>query len=336
MALLTPPDILPEAMRFLVRGLLTLKEGEADRDELIDLVAPSGLVEAMRPLGTEVALDEADEEVPGKAGQPRAGGNLIANHSLDALRMLGLVEQDSGRIRVADAVACHWSRPADVAPRAFRDFLLDNIFAIEEGESVPKRLDDTADLLRALEILYTTENPLWPCDRFEAAKGSVRGQRSFRETQIAVLGPDQDKWPVRNATRWTAFRRWAAYLGLARQVGSTGIIADASQALAVRLSGLPSGSFDIADFVSRCAEALPLLDGGVLQSRHDRERTGAAEVMSPALSTSMAQLEAEEMVTLDKRSDTGVRILRLRADRSRDRLVTTVEWMREAREGGTA
>lgn len=340
MALLTPPDILPEAMRFLVRCLLTLKGGEVDREELIDLVAPPGLVEAMKTLGTEVASDEGDEsddeEVPAKAGDPRVGGHLIAAHSLDALRALGVVEQDSNRVRAAGDVAGRWAHPTDVAPRAFRDFLLERMFATAAEGAVPERFEDVADLMRALELLYVAENPMWPFDRFKAAKGNVRGQRSFREAQAAVFGSDQGLWPVRNETRWTAFRRWAAYLGLARQIGPTGIIPDASQALAVRLSGLPGGSYDIADFVSRCAAAVPLLDGGALQSRHDPERAGNSEVLSPALSLSMAQLEAEGMVKLDKRSDAGVCILRLRADRSNDRLVTTVEWMPEAREGGTA
>lgn len=41
MALLNPPDILPEAMRYLVRALLALRAPRVDRDELIGLVAPA-------------------------------------------------------------------------------------------------------------------------------------------------------------------------------------------------------------------------------------------------------------------------------------------------------
>ena len=50
MALLNPPDILPEAMRYLVRALLALRPPRVDRDELIGLVAPPGLTEAMGSL----------------------------------------------------------------------------------------------------------------------------------------------------------------------------------------------------------------------------------------------------------------------------------------------
>ena len=42
MALLNPPDILPEAMRFLVRTLLAAPDQELDRSDLISLVAPRG------------------------------------------------------------------------------------------------------------------------------------------------------------------------------------------------------------------------------------------------------------------------------------------------------
>jgi hypothetical protein len=187
------------------------------------------------------------------------------------------------------------------------------------------------DLVRALELYYVAEDPLRPVSRFEI---DVKGARSFEELQTAVFGGDVDLWPVRNPTRWTPFCRWASYLGLARTVGVSGIIPDASEALAARLPDLPSGSYDAGEFVSRCAEALPLLDGGLLQARYDPQRTGATEVLSPALSLSIAQLEADGMVKWDKRSDTGVRILRLRADRSADRPITTVEWTQGAREGG--
>jgi hypothetical protein len=172
-----------------------------------------------------------------------------------------------------------------------------------------------------------------PINRFET---DAKGARSFEQLQADAFGDRQELWPVLNKTRWTPFCRWASYLGLARQIGSNGIVPDVSEALAVRLFDLPSGSYAASEFVSRCAQAVPLLDGGPLQSRHDPERAGDTEVLSPALSMSMTQFTADGMVKLDKQSDTGVRVLRLRADRTADQPVTIAEWTQGAREGGVA
>jgi hypothetical protein len=287
----------------------------------------------MGALGGDLSSED-DDEVQGQGSGLRSGGLLIATNSLDALRMLGVVKQHSGRVVLGEEAAGHWKRPADVTPRAFRDFLLCSVFEIAESDATPGSSDGVMDLVQAIELFYVAEDPMRPISRFEFDN---KGTRSFEELQTAAFGGDnRDLWPVRNSTRWTPFCRWASYLGLARQVGASGIVPDASEALAARLRDLPSGSYDAGDFVSRCAEAIPLLDGGVLQVRHDPQREGATEVLSPALSLSIMQLEADGMVKLDKRSDTGVRVMRLQADRSADRLITTVEWAQGAREGGIA
>ena len=89
MALLNPPDILPEAMRFLVRALLAVRDQELDRSELISLVAPRGLTEAMDSIAAgDADLSAADPD------DLRTGGSIIAEASLDGLRTLGLVEQN--------------------------------------------------------------------------------------------------------------------------------------------------------------------------------------------------------------------------------------------------
>jgi hypothetical protein len=41
MALLNPPDILPEAMRFLVRALLAAQDQELDRSVLVSWSLPA-------------------------------------------------------------------------------------------------------------------------------------------------------------------------------------------------------------------------------------------------------------------------------------------------------
>lgn len=324
MALLTPPDILPEAMRFLIRALLALKTPDVDRDELVDLVAPRGLVEAVDSVGSDA------ESMPGDESDLRSGGNVIASASLDALRMLGLTEQVGNRIALTREGAERWRSPADVDPRSFSQLLLDRVMKVADPEASPGESQGVMDLVHAVVLLHVSEQPLRPFERFEPVTGGgPRSGRSFMEMEQAVLGADRKAWPVPNKEQWLPFRRWALYLGLARPVGANGLIPDASSALAARLVGLEPRDYDVRDFVSRCASAVPILDDGPLQFGHDAQLEGDNAVLSPGLSVSLLQLEADGVLTIDKRSDTGVRTLRLRADRSADRVITTVVWKRQ-------
>lgn len=327
MALLTSPDMLPEAMRFLLRALLLFGRDGVPREELLNLVAPPGLVEAMKSLG-------GDAEATPAAGDPKAGGRLIATQSLDALRRLDIVVDSNGNkmVALADDVADRWKRPTDVTAPVFCAFLLDRIFDKAEPHAPSGSANGVTDLIQALELLYTTTEPMRPFDRFEPDRAG-RGH-SFQEYQTAVVGSDAGLWPVFNASRWPPFLRWASYLGLAQLVGSSGIIPDASAALAVRLADVPPGVYDIEEFVTICATAVPLFDGGELQTRHQPAREGDTAVLSSGLSLSLMQLEADRWVTLDKRSDTGVRIVRLGQNRTTDRAITTVEWKPRTRAKG--
>src|SRR6266851_6588031 len=258
MALLNPPDALPEAMRFLLRALLALREAEIDRDELVGLVAPPGLREAMEFGGPDAADDAGDEP----DDDPRTGGTVIAERSLDALQMFGLVKQHGRRVALDHAAARRWKNPADVSPRSLSDVLLELVLEMADPEVPIGESAGVADFVHALVYLHTAGHPLRPFDRFESAvttKGLAR--RSFASLQLEALGPDRDGWPVTNGVRWQSFRRWSSYLGLARPAGATGLIPDASTALARRLPALAPGDYDVREFVARCAAAVPILDG---------------------------------------------------------------------------
>jgi hypothetical protein len=320
MALLNPPDILPEAMRFLVRALLALGEPEVDRDELVGLVAPRGLTEAM----DSVASDAADTS-GAEPDDLRTGGTLIAAASLDALRMLGVVDQRGNRIKLNGAGAQRWRSPADVSPRSLCQVLLDAVMQMADPDAPSGGSYGVADLVHASVLLHVAGQPLRPFDRFESAVGAAsRDGRSFAIRQQEALGPERKDWPIPNREQWLSFRRWASYLGLARPVGTTGLIPDASEGLARRLPVLAPGEYEIHDFVARCASAIPILDGGVLQFGHDPQPEGDHAVLSGGLSVSLLQFEADGFLTMDKKSDTGGRTLRLQPDGSADRLVTTV------------
>jgi hypothetical protein len=326
MALLNPPDALPEAMRFLLRALLALREPDADRSELVGLVAPPGLREAME-FGSPYAADESGDD---SDDDPRTGGGVIAERSLDHLQMLGLVKHHGRRVGLDDAATRRWKDPADVTPRSLADALLELVLEMADPEAPIGESSGVADFVQALVFLHTAGRPLHPFERFESAattKGPAR--RSFASLQLKALGSDRDGWPVTNGVRWQSFRRWSSYLGLARPVGAAGLIPDASTALARRLPALAPGDYDVREFVARCAAAVPILDGGALQSGYDPQAEGEHAFLSGGLSVSLLQLEADGLLTLEKpRSDTGGRTLRLRPDGSADQRVTTVIWER--------
>lgn len=324
MALLNPPDILPEAMRFLVRALLAAQDQELDRSVLISLVAPRGLTEAMNSIAT------ADDDASGvDPDDLKTGGTIIAGRSLDGLRTLGLVKQSGDRVKLAGAAA-DWETPSDASPGGVGRVLLDAV--IQMGNSDVSH--GIGDLIQAVVLLHTAGEPLRPFDTFESA-GAASG-RGFAAQQTKVLGRvRKDNWPVPNPEQWQPLRRWASYLGLARMVGREGLIPDASEALLRRLPGIAPGDYDVRDFVARCASAVPILDSGALQTGHDPLSEGDHAVLSGGLSISLLQLEADGFLTMDQRSDASGRTLRLRPDGSADRTVTTVIWETTAvRRGG--
>jgi hypothetical protein len=320
MALLNPPDILPEAMRYLIRALLALGQPHVVRDELIGVVAPRGLTEAMASLTAAADVTDAEPD------DLKTGGSVIAGASLDALRSLGMVEQDGSRIALTETAVNHWKKPGDVTPREMCRVLLERALQAADPQAPYGAASGSTDLAQATILLHSADEPLLPFDRFESAPTG----RSFAAWQLKACGSDRVKnWPVPNKEQWLSFRRWAAYLGLARPVGTNGLIPDASEAIIQRLSPLQPGDYDVRDFLGRCALAVPVLDGGALWRGPETPTIGETSVLSGGLSVSLLQLEADGFITMaEPKSDTtrDSRILRLKPDRSTDRLVGTVTW----------
>src|SRR4051812_3394352 len=100
-------------MRFLMRTVLAFSAGTCTQDDLLALVAPVGLVEAMATVGS--GIDDGDESVD----DPKTGGSKIANASLGALRRLGLVQVDGGLVTATETAISTWRAPKDVTARSF-------------------------------------------------------------------------------------------------------------------------------------------------------------------------------------------------------------------------
>ncbi len=314
MALTTSPDVLPEAMRFLVRAILALSN-DVDRDELITLVAPAGLVEAIESLGSDgETLADDDSDL-------KTGGSLIAKQSLAALGVVGIVTTTRGRVSLS-AVPEEWRKPADVDSLTFSKHLRNRIFASADPSVSVGESGDVMDLVHGIGFLHKAHTPLRPFSTFEPDKAGQT--RAFEEDQRSLFGDDRTGWPIPNKQQWLPFRRLATYIGLA-SFSPSGLIADASTALIHGLSELPSAQYDIEQFVAECAQAVPILDGGPLEFPSMKTESSHS-LLSPGLAVSIQQLEADGLVVLSKLSDIGTRTLRVGTDNNTDRLVSHVKW----------
>lgn len=317
MALLTPPDILPEAMRFLVRAVLAIPGHEVEKRELVSMVAPAGLVEAMDAMGRDVE-SEPDEE-----SDLRGGGTVIVDASLTALSTLGIVAVTNDRVSLA-AVPADWQRPADVDAVRFARHLLKRLVATADPHAQVGGSHPVNDLVHGLIVLHTASDPLRPFVRFEPTRSD--SGRNFIDELRSRFGDDRANWPFPNREQWLPMRRWGPYLGLARPVGTNGLIPDASPALARELSHLPASEYEIGQFLSDCASAVPLLDGGSLHFGHDAEGSGEHSILSPGLSVSLLQLEADGLLAFSKLSDIGARTIRIASNGKADQVVSHAKW----------
>jgi hypothetical protein len=310
-ALLNPPDVVPEAMRFLIRTLLAYPDARCDKDELLSLVAPEGLVEAMASIGARADSGNDDGD------DTKTGGRTIASASFDALRLVGLVTTERSSIVATEATTTQWRKPTDVTAQAFGKALRRTVWTMADGTAPAGDTQGATDLVQALALLAAAPNPLEPFDGFDQKNG-----RRFVDYQKLLLGEEKSTWPVPNKEQWLPFRRIAPYLGLARPVGASRLAADSSVALGDELASLAPGRYDIASFVAHCVTAIPFFDGGPLEWKVDRNQ----EDMSPGLSLTLRQLEADGHLKFDLESDIATSVVALGGDSGLRVNISHVEW----------
>jgi hypothetical protein len=314
MALLNPPDIVPEAMRYLIRALLAVPGKAAPEAELKDLVAPPGLAEAM----TAVRAEDDEEPTSEDEREVKATGTTIAEASLAALRTLDLVTGGRERMVLGTDAPSHWKRAQDITAGEFSTGLLASLRShYRPADSADSGGAD--DLVHGLTMLYAAADPLNPFISFDSGRG-----RRFIDWQRDKLGDDADRWPLYNRERWLPLRRWAVYLGVGRLVGSA-LMPDASFAIERNLR-LEVREYSVEEFVQRCLTILPFLDTGGSLFGHDAEAEADHAILSPGLSLTLTILEAKGRIGLLKRSDVGGRTLRIGPDRTPDQRVTHVRW----------
>lgn len=281
MALITSPDVLPEAMRFLLRAVLSHTGARCNRAELLLLVAPEGLPETMKPL-------EKDKADGGGKENNSASGKLIVTRSLTALMTLKFVEADGSDIAATDVSRRQWSNASEVSALSFSRALRTQVWQAATAAADTPSDERVDDLVNGLAVLHAWPEPLRPFE-FETGSG-----RRFNIAQTHWYGPNKTDWPVTNDVQFAPFCRWAAYLGYAQYVDTKTIIADASPALLDDLRPLPPGRYSVTDFIDRCADAMPVSDHGLRTHWKPEDLRD----ISPGLSLTLSQLEASGHIAI--------------------------------------
>ena len=195
MALLNPPDILPEAMRFLVRALLASRDQELDRSVLVGLVAPRGLTEAMDSIAaTDADLSgiDPDDLKTGGASSPGDRSTGCAHSAWSSRAATGARRSGS----TLTGAAADWKTPSDASPRPAWAECCWTRFSRWATRMCHTEI---GDLIQSVVLLHTAAQPLRPFDTFEAAAGG-RG-RGFADRQAEVLGPVRARTTGRSRTR---------------------------------------------------------------------------------------------------------------------------------------
>lgn len=300
MALLNPPQILPNVARVIYRSLPVDDQG-ISRDDLAKAIAPASLPR-------------------GEGAQPGTGSKGF-DDTLTACITVGLVERRDDVLRLhpdlPEAARDRRQREAALVPT-----MLDLVLDDRVNHGLWDSTEGARDLTRALGwfLAQDTLNP-------PAAWNEPEGVDIAQERQFA--GDDRI---FSNDTRWGAFDRWATFLGLATHLpkgGKSILIPDPTPALRRVLPEiLPTSRQPILEFVETLSQRLPVVDGGALRrSVEERMRPEAVlatgDLLSPSLTHALLRLRDERLITLEDLADAPAKV-RLAAGFGPERTVSHI------------
>lgn len=286
MALLNPPQILPNVARVIFRALQGTDDDGISKDDLARQIAPASL-----PRGEGAATG------PGTKG---------FEDTLTACTTINLVE------RRDDIVRLHPELPAAARDRRLREsafvpLVLDLVLDDRINHGLWESTEGARDLTRAI-AWWLAQNPLDPPSPWNEPDGADVAQ----ERQMA--GGERI---FSNDTRWGAFDRWATFLGVASHMpraGKTILVPDPTLAMRSLLHEvLPESRLPILDFVERLGQRLPVVDGGSFRRAvEERMRPEAvpssADSLSPSLSHALLRLRDEQLLRLEDLADAPTKV----------------------------
>ncbi len=279
-------DGLPPVL--ITLALTVAKEREILRDNLIDMCSPPG------------------DTIKDKEGDTSSSARLRA--TLNRWTSLGLFAETDGKIKLnfAPARAETSERFALRLPGICCGLLLQREQALplwpNEGVVSEESIGRSADLCRGLAWCLAQDIYTLP-SIYNEVEDVVR-------YQIEV-----GRFIFLNDTRWSGLRSWARYLGFATGDDS-GLIFDPTIAVRAQLKEViqEKESLAAAEFVSRLAARLPVLDKGIYRSEVEQAlktqtwRPPASDHLSSSLSFALRRLQKQGTIALESMADAGSRL----------------------------
>lgn len=285
MALLNPPQILPNVATVLFRALRAAERFELPLEELERTIAPAAL-----PRG------EAAPSGPGSKG---------LDDTLTACVVVGLFE------RAGDVIRLHPRLPDQVRDRRrgqdVRCLLRELILAEELNFGLWESTEGARDLTRAL-AWYLAQDPL----RAPGAWNEPGGVDIVQEAQF--VGGDR---VFSNDTRWGAFDRWCSFLGFgvrAPRDSKNVLLPDPTRPVRdVLPEVVTAGRMEIAPFVEDLGRRLPVLDGGSYRREVEARMrpdavTASTDELSPALAHALLRLRDERVLAIEDLADAQMKM----------------------------
>ena len=295
MPFINPPDVLPEAMRFIVRLLLQAEE-PVPQAEVVSRISPDGLVEVTS--GTP--LDEKS-----KLG---TAGKIVVEATLAAMRGAGLVE-DSGskrEIGLTPLVLKHFPKWEQVDAEAFAQFLLEQVVAVAsdvfEGSDEAKT-GGAEDLAHTISLLLQMPNPMDPISGFESDGGKTL--QAFQREQFGATRKNAG-WFVPNSEQYLNVARWVSYLGFGYVDGSRGLLIEPSAVLKEPVQSiLGKADMPLPKFLEGLGGQIPVTDGGAIDTAVTKRLAvpRSKDQLSPGLAFGLRVLQEQKVIQLIVKAD---------------------------------
>ena len=267
----TNVDALPEAFRFIVRLLIQKKEA-IHKEEIKNLISPSGLVEVM-----------SDQ----KQG-PSSAGQLIVERSLDQLVRAGVVEENGDHCQLTPSVSDHFAKWEDVTAADFSEFLFREV--ISRTKSKDFNEGDQANLASAFAFLLHVPNPLEPKD-FDSY---------ILQKQPEILGKEANDWPIVNREQCIALITWGKYFKVCTQgfTGASSFFIEPSAAFEKPISEVLETEMPIPDFLDKLGKAVSFTDRGEIGKAAGRDWKRKSRHLSPGLALALKVLHLQKKIEL--------------------------------------
>jgi hypothetical protein len=284
MALLNPPQILPNVLRVLVRTLQGADGFTMSVDDLAHLAAPAALA------------SNAD------AGD----GSKGFGDTLTACAAMGITSRGGGTVALSEELS--WLRDRQLSDEHLRMHLADRIFDASLNEGLWTSSEGARDLTRALSW-HLLQDPLRP------PRGWSDGPDGVDAVELRQFSTEDRVFS--NDTRWGAFQRWSKFLGFGRDLPhmlsdgrtlKTVLVPDPTDAFRRVLTDvIDTQPQEIFVLIDRLRRRLPVLDGGTYcQQVSERMRQNSepkSEVIAPAVAHALRRLELDGMIVLTNLAD---------------------------------